>query len=368
MKVDAFFGDYTGSRVFAVDINNWSVVKEIPTADGPYPVDQAETDVLPITREVQELPVIAIQTLAERKRIHLSHTPRSTAFHKPSQRLLVAGGNKSMTSIIDIKHGRVLQKVGDDRIVTHRRDFGGDLASGHPKWVSEDSFLHLDRVSRTLALYKIDGQLLDEIHTPTSLHHVFSIGRVYYGCCEGNPASHIPPSLFRFEIEPRKLVVTGNSWLPSIDDKHAMGGHHIDLHPNKTHIYFGSTEGRLFVIDRHTLKVIKVIHTGRGTGHTGFSTKRNRAFVINHDDTFISVIDTQSYQVLGHINVASSLGDAAKKYIGHTFSVNERTGKYYCLASRDGKLVEIDMDSLKINRTLEFDKNGSYTLQGCFLQ
>ena len=347
MKVDAFIGDYNGKRVFAVSINNWSVVKEIPTADGPYPVDQADTDVLPITRKVQELPVIAIQKLKETKRIHLSHTPRSTAFHRSSQLLLVAGGNKSMTSIIDIKGGQVLREVGDSRIVTHRRDFGGDLASGHPMWVSKDCFLHLDRVSRTLALYKIDGQLLNEIHTPTSLHHVFPIGRVWYGCCEGNPASHIPPSLFRFEIEPKEIVVTGNKWLPSSDGKHAMGGHHIDLHPNKTHIYFGSTEGRLFIIDRHTLKVIKILHTGRGTGHTGFSTKRHRAFVINHDDTFISVIDTKSHQVLDHINVASSLGDAAKKSIGHTFSVNDGTGKYYCLASRDGKLVEIDMDSLK---------------------
>lgn len=367
-NVDAFFGDYEGERVFAVDTNGWSVVQEIPTARGPYPVDQADGHVLPITRKEQVLPVIDIGTLSETKRIKLSHTPRSTAFHASAGYVLVGGGNKAMTSIVSITQNSVFKEVGDDREITHRQDFGGTLASGHPAWVTQSTFLLLDRVSRTLALYNTEGKRLHEIHTPTSLHHVFHIDSTWYGCCEGNPNSHVPPSLFRFEIQADKIVVTGNSWLPTIGySVTTMGGHHIDLHPNRTHIYFGSTEGRLFVINRHTLKTEKVLYTGLGTGHTGFSKKRNLAFVINHDDTFISVIDTRSHELIDHVEVTESIRTNEKKLIGHTFKVDDEKGKYYCLASLDGKLIEIDMDRLSITQCLTFDQNGSYTLQGCFI-
>ena len=368
-KAAAFFGDYENDRMFAVNSSFDSLIDTIATAAGPYPVDQSGSHVLPITRRAQQLDVIAVDTLANVGSIPLSHTPRSTAYRSSTGLLLVAGGDRACTSVIDLNNRAVVALVGDQRIITHRSDFGGGLASGHPAWVSDDTFLLLDRVSRTLALYDIKKTRLHEIHAPTSIHHVIQKDESWYGCCEGNPSSHIPPGLFRFQVANNKLVVTGNAWLPaagkSVTD---MGGHHIDLHPDGNTIYFGSVEGRIFVVNRHTLKIEKVVYTGLGTGHTDFAEERNLAFVINHTDTHITVIDSRSHEVIKNIPVASSPGRDGRKSIGHTFTIDSEKDEFICLASMDGSLVRINMDTLTVKAKLEFDPNGSYTPQGCFVQ
>ena len=147
-----------------------------------------------------------------------------------------------------------------------------------------------------------------------------------------------------------------------------MGGHHIDLHPDGSTIYFGSAEGRVFIINRHTLQTEKIVYTGLGTGHTGFSCKRNLAFVINHTDFHITVIDSRNHQVVKNIPVASSRAFKGQKSIGHTFSIDDSQGEFICLASMDGALVRVDMDTLAVKAKFIFDPNGSYTLQGCFVR
>ena len=368
----AFFGDYRNDRVFAVNNAMDGLVGTIATGKGPYPVDQAADYVLPITRGAKKLDVIAVNTLEKVGSIHLSHTPRSTAFRSSTGTLLVAGADRACISIVNLKALKIITVVGDQRVIPNRRDFGGSLASGHPTWVTDDKFLLLDRVSRTLALYAMDTtpELLDEINTPTSLHHVIRLDQTWYGCCEGNPWSHVPPSLLRFELSRNdKLAVTGNAWLPSAGKRVTdMGGHHIDFHPDKNTIYFGSAEGRIFVVNRHTLQAEKIVYTGSGTGHTGFSPERGLAFVINHTDSHITAIDSRSHEVIKNIPVASSRAATGKKSIGHTFRVDDSRGEFICLASTDGSLVRVDMDTLKVKATFRFSSTGSYPLQGCFVR
>ena len=367
-NVDAFFGDYANQRIFAVNSSSMQLVKEISTAEGPYPIDQAGGFIIPSTRKANIIPIICIKTLKEICQIKLEHTPRSTAFHKAAGFVLVAGGNKALTSIVDTSKWQVEKVIGKEHGITntHTPDFGGTLASGHPTWVTESTFLLLDRVCRTLALYDIEGTLLHEINTPTSLHHVFNVEKIWYGCCEGNSGSNISPSLFCFEIQNNKLQVINNLWLPG----KAKGGHHIDLHPNQDYIYFGSTEGNLYIIKRKELKIEKELKTKSGTGHTGFSRKYGLAFAINHDANFVTVIDSVNHKVKENIKIVGTVNDTRnKKLIGHTFKVDDEKGKYYCLSSAEGKLIEINIESLSIKRHLTFDtQHDSYTPQGCFVE
>ena len=367
-NADAFFGDYINNRIYAVNSSSMRLVKTIATEKGPYPVDQAGTFILPSTRKASILPVICMNTLKQEHQISLAHTPRSTAFHKGAKHVLVAGGNKALTSIVDVSNWQVRKVVGKSHEIANTRtpDFGGTLASGHPIWVTESTFLLLDRVCRTVALYDIDGKLLHEINTPTSLHHAFNVDETWYGCCEGNPESHIPPSLFCFKIKSNTLKETGNLWLP----EKAKGGHHIDLHPNKECIYFGSAEGNLYIINRSKLKIEKQLKTRPGTGHTGFSKKYNRAFAINHDDQCITAIDSEQHTVIKNIKIVEDDNDTTdRKLIGHTFKVDDREGKYYCLSSAEGTLIKIDIENLSIIEKLKFDPTrDSYTPQGCFVE
>ena len=94
-----------------------------------------------------------------------------------------------------------------------------------------------------------------------------------------------------------------------------------------------------------------MIETGLGSGHTTFVPSRNLAFVTNHNDTFMTVIDTKNHQWLAQIEVASSASPDYKSQ-AHTSSVSPDEKHFYSAASHDGVFFEIDTDTLEITRWL----------------
>ena len=154
-----------------------------------------------------------------------------------------------------------------------------------------------------------------------------------------------------------------SSYDPDMLDPAVMGAHHADFHPDGIHIYVGSTEGHTFVINKDTMRVVTMINTGAGSGHTTFAPMRNLAFVTNHNDTYMTVIDTTNHTWLKNIEVAESASPDYKSQ-SHTSGVSMDMKHFYSAASHDGVFFEIDMDTLEVSRRLYL---GGNVLMGSFI-
>ncbi|MCK5669647.1 MAG: hypothetical protein KAI15_11195, partial [Gammaproteobacteria bacterium] len=284
----------------------------VAVGETPYPVDRAGylDKVYAITRNSSSMDVIDAETLDNLGLLILNHKPRSGESYNSRLGLaLIAGADKPLTSVIDVVSDSVVAEAGEDTLTTQTRDNGGSISSGHPAWLTKDRFVVIDRANRLIQLWGIEKiqdkssfnyswevTLLDEVDTPTSVHHILhrntamlpkSEKRVFYALAEGKSSDDdegpIHPAILELRLTASdRLRLEDQIDLPG--DATEMGSHHADFHPDGQHIYAGSTEGHLFVIDRIRKEIVSTIETGLGTGHTRFVPARNLAIVTNHND------------------------------------------------------------------------------------
>jgi len=308
------------------------------------------------TRNERSLSTIDIQSLNRGANIQLAHTPHSSTLQSASQRVLVGGGDTTLTTIFDVS-GAWPKTIGTYGPGSRPSvfDHGGSLASGHPSWfdANGDRFFILDRITRRIHVHDMSGPTpVWSQNLPSSAHDVLqysSDNGLWYAVCEGSQSSLTPPSLVEFKETKLGFKVTRNLFLP-VDPSHFgnMGGHHCDKHPNGTHIYFGSNEGMCYVIDRHKMSIETVIKTGKAHGHTRFDSNRDIAISTNHNDDYVSVIDSKTHKLIKNVKVAFNPKIGKQKLQGHTSTISS-DGKYFVhTASNDAAIYRLDLDSLAV--------------------
>ena len=167
------------------------------------------------------------------------------------------------------------------------------------------------------------------------------------------------------------MVITGEAVLSDYDTEllnpAEMGSHHASFHPDGIHIYIGSAEGHVFVVNKNSMEIVTMIETGDGSGHTTFAPMHNLAFVTNHNDTFMTVIDTTDHSWLQNIEVASSKSPDYKSQ-SHTSGISPDMRYFYSAASHDGVFFEVDMEAepLEVSRRLEIGDDANI-LMGSFI-
>ena len=224
--------DNDQDKLVIVDLSAMTIQKTVSVGSKPYPVDAIDKDlVLVSTRGLMSAQPVVVSTGNTLPPVPLDHTPRSTTLHPKGTLALVAGGDRTLTTILDTGNLKPLCVVGAGTQDT-RHDFGGGLACGHPAWGPNDTILHLDRIARRLELYDTGGMRVSSINLPSSAHHVTPIDGGYLALCEGNPESRINPSVLKFQISDSRLVVDAHSYLP-IPPMHVAGtgGHHLTYGP-----------------------------------------------------------------------------------------------------------------------------------------
>lgn len=377
----AYYGDWDSNRVFIIDVDEMSLLTTIEgTGDGPYGVDQQdETKAYALTRKTESLTVIDNVTMENAGDIPLVHKPRSTNFNSDTGLSLVSGADKAMTSIIQVDDDTVTTVIGVN-VPTIPFDFGGSLATGHPLWVDNERFFMLDRAGRQIQLWNRNEELLSTIDTPTSVHHIFQapsggLDYIYYAVVEGNQDELLSPSILRLKIHRGELVVTAEAVLSDYDpenlDPAVMGSHHADFHPDGVHIYIGSAEGHVFVVHKNSMKIVAMIDSEPGSGHTTFAPMYDLAYVTNHNARYMTVIDTTEHIAIGRVLVASSASSEYKSQ-AHTSGVSPDGRYFYSAASHDGIFFEIDMetDPFVISDTLPLGDGAldiPNTLMGSFI-
>jgi len=373
----AYYGDWDANSIYIFDVDNMSLLTTVEnTGEGPYGIDQQSPEkAYALTRKTESLTVVNNQTFANDGLIPLKHKPRSTSYNSATDLTLVSGGDKAMTSIIKVEKDKVVKVIGNNQ-ETHPHDYGGSLSTGHPLWVTDQQFFILDRAARKIQLWNRHGKRLSTLRTATSVHHVFQQPAatmeagdesIYYAVEEGNQDERISPAILRFNLRGNRLVETGrvelNSIDPSTHDASVMGAHHAAFRPDGKYIYVGSAEGHLFVISSKKMKVEKVIEVGMGAGHTTFLSMRDQAIITNHNDTFVSVIDTVNHEWLRNVEVADTSSPDYKSQ-AHTSGVSLDMQYFYSAASHDGVLYRINLDTWNVVKTEPVDAN---LLMGSFI-
>ncbi len=377
-KVHAYIGDIKLDRILKVDPAEMLLVNEYYTEGKvAYTSERAGlTDRLYVmTRGSDAIEVLKSEDLEFIKKIPLQHHPRSSAYNEVLNLQLVSGKNKPMMSVIDVATDQVVSVVGENKESNVTNNYGGSNATGHPFWVSEDKFALIDREHRLILLYKIEKinntwttTKLSQLHTPTSVHHFIGKGNdsmnggiamgdqpktLFHAVAEGSREEFISPQLLEIKLQDDALIITRTT--PLLYDPN-MGGHHATYHPNGKYIYFPSAEGRLYIIDRESMLVVKTIKTGKGSAHVTFVPKRDIAIVINHVDTFVTIVDSKTNTKIKDVNVSGpAIGNA--KLQGHTSFTDKAQNFFYGLATDNGYIYELDLSTYKVSRKLNTGGN-----------
>lgn len=385
----AFFGDKENNRVVVVDVEKMKLSEpthEVFTGhEITYTADKVfdHPKVYIVNRGSNAIDVMDVNDMEITKTIDLEHFPRSAV---PMNKILrlneVSGMDKPMASIIDIDKDEVVAVVGDSTVTYPvENNYGGSHATGHPCWLDTSHFVILDRFNRKIITYNIEkdnkdnwiSEKLNEINTTTSIHQIVPNNNyrgelgIFYGIAEGAP--NIYPSIIQFKLVPEKGLTQIGEVILQKDgvDVNDMWLHHGDFHPTETLLYVGSGDGTLFIVDYDTMTISKTIQAGKGAGHTEMIPQKNLAVVINHKDVFVTIVDIKTNTKIADITVSNHnewVGD--KTIQAHPKYHVSKDGKYfYAFLTEEGVMYEMDLDTLRISRTLEV---GGLPAMGSFVK
>jgi len=374
--VKAYYGDKLLDRVVAIDVDNMVLESANPTVGiDPYPVDQAGNlpKVYAVTRGSNSMDVIDVTTNENIGMVEMQHYPRSAeAYNSYLGLQLVTGANKPMASLIDVETDTVVATVGDNTVYEKNGDYGGGNATGHPFWFNKRKFALIDRPNRKISVYKVrktrkNGWVtkeLSSIETPTTVHHFLQAGkkRTFFALAEGSSQNNYSPMIIKYKLKRGVLIEKARVSL-SDEGIEMMGAHHANMHPDEIHMYIGSTEGNLYVLNIDTMEIETTIPVGFGAGHTTFVPLKDIAVITNHKDTFISIVDTVNHTLIKNVEVSDVQINGAILQ-SHTSFVHPDMNHFYAFATDNGIFYELDLNTLEVTRTLE---TGGTPLQGVFL-
>jgi len=386
----AFFGDKENNRVVVVDVENMKLAEpnyevytgHLITYTADKVVDRPKVYV--VNRGSNAIDVIDVNTLELTKTIDLEHFPRSAETMNKTLNLCEASGmDKAMATIIDIDTDEVIEAVGNTTPVDTKinPNYGGGHATGHPFWLDAHHFALLDRYDRKVITYHIekdnsglwDITELSVVPTTTSIHQIIpSKGNYlgapgfFYGTAEGALDTH--PSIIEFELVPGTgLEKRREVKLEKVGvDVNDMWLHHGDFHPTQKLIYVGSGDGTLFIVNYDTMTIEKTLQAGIGAGHTVMVPEKDLAVVINHKDTFVTIVDTRTNTKIADITVSQEEDLVGKATIqAHPkYHVSENGKYFYAFLTEEGKMYKMDLDKLRVEEILDV---GGKPAQGSFV-
>lgn len=394
----AFFGDKENNRITIVDVEDMTLRPHVYTGNLiTYTVDEVfgSNKAYVVNRGSEAIDVIDINMMNITKTIVLDHFPRSSEAINTTLGLAEASGmDKAMASIIDINTDEVISTVGVNAEVnidkTTGEIHGGNHATGHPFWFDDNHFALLDRNNSKVITYSINKLQngdwntteLNTLNTTTSIHQIIPDKLGYYQgqadkfymTAEGNHSEF--PSIIEVEFTPGVGLTQTNEL--TLDTPIKVGAteadmfiHHGDFHPSEKLIYVGSGEGTLFIVSYNepnsdgsdnNMSIIKRIEVGSGAGHACMIPPANKSVVINHSDTFVSIIDLDTNDKVADINVSTS-DTPNQAHMNYHFSDDGRY--FYAFVTSDGTLYELDLKNLKVTKTLDV---GGQPAQGSFIK
>ncbi len=295
------------------------------------------------------------------KKIALPFHPRTGAKNEFLNLELVSGKDKAMFALIDLKTDKVLSTGGINKVTHVKATYGGSNATGHAKWISPNYFMFSDRQRKEISLYhvlkkssgELDVKKTDSVVLPTTVHTFFDVRRQsegvykFFATLEGNDTgTEINGGILRITANEGKLILGKTVEVSG-------GVHHARVsYAEQNLIYVPAGGGVLSIIDKTKMKVIKTIKTGKGAGHTVFVPERNIAIIINHRDTFVTVIDTNKKEFIKNIEVAKDDPKYDTILQSHTARISPDNKYYYAFSPDSGTFFRINLETLELDKQL----------------
>ncbi len=356
------------NRVIRLDYLHWTYSSLKTKGINPHSIDRAgDSDKFYVrTQSSKSFDVVNFQTRKVKTIDLQGDTPRSIGATNLKYHIqLLPAKFRPLIYIIDTDSNEIIGRVGDDL------NFYKSTANGHTGWIDSKHFVLLDRINKKLSVYEVidhggslDFEKTQTIDVQTSYHGIMRIENVkysedlytFYGMGEGDIKDSIPPFITKLKFNPNlgKFKQISKTYL-KFSTKKVNGvtpkTHHGGISPNGIDLFIPTTDGKLYIIDRFSMKIKKVLKVGLGAGHVYFSKAKNLAIISNHDAPFVSVIDLKSLKVIKNIKITDKKFDK-EKLQPHTSYIS-RTGRYfYTFSTADGDFLRIDLDKLKVKDRL----------------
>jgi hypothetical protein len=342
------------------------------------------------------------------KKIQLPFRPRSAdAYNKTHDLVLLNSRDRPAAVLIDVNSLKIVGKAGFNtqcnqpniqpsyngtfpglyasedipNLMCSTSDFGGDQISGHPIWISSNTFVLLDRSNRLLHVYSIrksgetwKTRLVQTIKTDTALHQLIprsssSYNRTFYGMTESNPAQGKIAGVYKFIRIGSKLYMQKFTKLTK-GVTQGINGHNLYITPDKRYLYapVGATlnngenkKGGIFVIGAYSMRVKKFVETGFGAGHVSFSKKYNMAMVTNHKSKYVTAINYKRHNFLKNIPLDFKSENIFSLYQSHAPYIEPNGQYFYNFWTDGGVFFRINLANLTLDKSVY---TGGIPIQG----
>jgi hypothetical protein len=304
------------------------------------------------------------------------HKPRAIGATNLKHHLqLISVKNRPVIDVIDTTTDKIIATLGDNKDYDKSKltsNAGAGSATGHSFWLDSDHFALIDRVNDKIVVWKVidnggakSFKKTSELATKTAIHSVERIVNpttkadlvTFYETGEGDLTKGIDPYVQEVIFDPKSgKIKNGRETILVSASKTKVDGknpstHHLRITPDKKYIYAPTFDHKLHIIDRATMKVVKVLKAGFGAAHVTFSEPLHLAVITNHFDKFITIVDTNTNKVVKEIKITDH------KFHGHLlqphFSYVSEDGKYYfTFDTQDGDFLKINLETLEIEDKL----------------
>ena len=303
-----YYGDIANDEILNIDIKSMQL-RFVLKSTGTYPYEVAsgyDEELLILNRRDSNIGRINDDKV--KAQVELAFSPRSIALNPNQKAVLVSSSNAPAALILD-----KTSTIYSDSSYVIPTSYGGTNATGHPFWINDSYFLLLDRTQSAMELYTIGNtNPIAKLETSSGVHHVVKNGDYFYGTLEGERGKTSPGiikfkiAFEKFEDVTEKLMDTFQN-LPSDFNASTWGFHHFAFHHDNKHLYVGSYEGNVFVLDSSDLSLVDTFKAGKGAGHFVFH--HDTLIITNHYDTFKSFYNVKNpldNKLIKHLSLGST--------------------------------------------------------------
>jgi len=153
-------------------------------------------------------------------------------------------------------------------------------------------------------------------------------------------------------------------------DPTTQGAHNADFAPDNEHLYIGSKEGSMFIVNVDKMKVMHNIDTGIGfgngssPGHTTFAKNKKIAIVTNHTGAYLTAINTQTQKKIKDIPLPFSRENIFNAVVSHSAYIDDKEQYYYNTWTDGGVFFRVNLDTLTVEESIY---TGGIPIQGSYI-
>lgn len=316
--------------------------------------------------------------LEDTQRGVLPHKPRAIGGYNDKYKLqLLSGKDMPTVDVIDTTTGKVIVTVGDQNNSYSLGTNAGEDGTGHAFWLDVDHFANIDRVSHLLRVYNVskvnntlqfqhtqDFDTVYPVHAVERIHDAKNLADslTFYAMVDGKVDEGIAPSVLELTFDDlNKQIVKGREvvFSQSIQTVNTIKPttHHAALSADQNYLIVPILDGKVYIIDRHTMQIEKIVNAKLGAAHVNVSKSQNAIVITNHFDEHVTILDGTSFEVLKHIKISDESFDPNHKHLmqPHFSYIGPKGRYYYTFASHDGMFIKIDLRTLEVVEELFTD-------------